>query len=184
MLNSDGEWVLDFTIPCERYNTDVVNIDPIWYFAYSTSFVSLIMGGSGAMFIWFSSCFVYKRNIWRWAGYELLAATVLLALTYTWFASELCQSNNCEMFYGARADILACSLWAIATLLIFCKYPTVRIKRPGDNARTNADNQRPPTEISTPPTEFEMTDMERGEGAATDDDQSTTAESITTPHIT
>lgn len=88
------------------------------------------------------------------------------------------------MFYGARADILACSLWAIATLLILCKYPSVRIKRPGDNARTNADNQRPPTEVSTPPTEFEMTDMERGEGAATDDDQSTTAESITTPHIT
>ena len=91
------------------------------------------------------------------------------------------------MFYGARADILACILLAIATLLIFCKYPRVRIKRPGDNARTTT-NQRPPTEISAPPTEVEMTnqqsDMESGEGAAADDDQSTTAESITTPYIT
>lgn len=144
----NGEWISNNTIPCEPYNTDVVNIDGAWSFAKLTAFLSLVFGGGGALFIWFSSCFVFQKHIWRWAGYELLVATVLQILTYTWFATSLCHGNDgqdkCVMHYGARADILACVLWAGATLFIFCKYPGEKVASP--EAR-NAVQQPPPTGV-------------------------------------
>ncbi len=124
----DGEWIKDISIPCSEYNVDSVNKDGAWFFAYCAAFLGLVLGGGGAMFIWFSSCFIFEKNVWRWVGYELLAATFLQSLTYTWFATALCKSNECRMEYGARADLVATILWLTSTLCIFCRYPRVRVK--------------------------------------------------------
>lgn len=146
------EWIVDLSEPCQVYNTDVVNIDAAWTFAKFTAFVALVLGGSGAIFVWFASFFAYKKHTWRWAGYEMLAAVVLQALTYTWFATSLCRGNegqdNCDMHYGAQADIIAIVLWTVAVLFILCKYPKER--------NNNADNRE--TSQQTP-TEVEMTDQ-------------------------
>lgn len=158
-----GEWKMDFNLPCREYNTDIVAVDGVWVFAKITSFLSLVFGGSGALFIWFSSCFVFRKNTWHWAGYELLIATSLLTLTYSWFATSLCHGNdgkdNCTMQYGARADILACVLWATSVLLIFCKYPAEKKTAQESNS------------IQNPPPELEMSNqsVEQRVGVAADE---------------
>eukprot|EP00585_Thalassiosira_rotula_P007861 CAMPEP_0196156304 /NCGR_PEP_ID=MMETSP0910-20130528/42129_1 /TAXON_ID=49265 /ORGANISM="Thalassiosira rotula, Strain GSO102" /LENGTH=214 /DNA_ID=CAMNT_0041420719 /DNA_START=70 /DNA_END=714 /DNA_ORIENTATION=- len=160
-----GEWGFDFTLPCQEYNTDIVNIDGVWGFARFASFLSLVFGGGGALFIWFSMCFTFRKNTWRWAGYELLSATILLVLSYTWFATEMCHGNwesgqdKCSMHYGARADILACILWAVSSVLIFCKYPTEKRSPQASDS------------IQSPRTELEMSEQsgERRVGQATDE---------------
>eukprot|EP00579_Thalassiosira_antarctica_P001620 CAMPEP_0201868492 /NCGR_PEP_ID=MMETSP0902-20130614/2350_1 /ASSEMBLY_ACC=CAM_ASM_000551 /TAXON_ID=420261 /ORGANISM="Thalassiosira antarctica, Strain CCMP982" /LENGTH=296 /DNA_ID=CAMNT_0048393839 /DNA_START=46 /DNA_END=936 /DNA_ORIENTATION=- len=163
-LNTSGKWVLDLTLPCEAYNTDIVPMDGVWGFAKTTSFLSLVFGGGGALFIWFASCFVFRKNTWRWAGYELLVAVILQALTYSWFATSLCHENdgNCAMNYGARADILACVLWAASVLCIFCKYPSEKIRS------TQASNS-----FQQPPAEVEMSNQsgEWRSGAAMDENE-------------
>lgn len=137
----DGEWIKDVSIPCLEYNDDSVNKDGAWYFAYGTAFLGLVLGGGGAMFIWFSSCFVFEKNVWRWAGYELLAATIFQSLTYIWFATTLCKSNECRMEYGARADLVATILWSTSTLCIFCRYPRVRVKAQQEREEVEMSNQ-------------------------------------------
>ena len=158
-----GDWVVVTTIPCEEYNTDVVNMDAAWNFAKVTAFLSLVLGGGGAMFIWFSTCCAFRKNTWRWAGYELLAATILLAFTFTWFATGMCQSNTCSMHYGARADILANVLWALSTLLIFCKYPEVK-KSPAASSTGQQQQQSPPAEVEM----TNQSESQRSGGAAMD----------------
>lgn len=158
----NGQWVLDLSVPCEEYNTDVIDIDAAWTFAKITSFLALVFGGGGAIFVWFSSCYVFQRHVWRWAGYELLVATALLALTFAWFATGMCHGNDgkdeCAMHYGARADILACILWAGATLFILCKYPAERVGIP-EAARNDAAQQSS--------TEVEMSDRWGGRQTGT-----------------
>jgi hypothetical protein len=124
-LKSDGDWSIDNSTPCLEYSIDSVNKGTTWYFAYCTAFLGLVLGGGGAMFILFSSCVVFEKNVWRWAGSELLVATIFQSLTYTWFATSLCKSNECRMEYGARADLVATILWLTSALCIFCRYPRV-----------------------------------------------------------
>lgn len=155
----DGEWINDYSTPCFEYNADSVNKDGAWYFAYSTAFLGLLFGGGGAMFIWFSSCFVFERNIWRWAGYELLAATVLQSLTYTWFATSLCQSNDCRMESGARADLVVTILWLTSTMCIFCRYPTVRdknVQQGREVEMSNRDQSGEQAQVAAPERESEI----------------------------
>ncbi|KAL9181273.1 hypothetical protein ACHAXT_010078 [Thalassiosira profunda] len=142
-IETNGVWAIDLSVPCEPYNTDVVNIDAAWTFSKVTAFLSLVLGGGGALFICFSTCFAFKKSTWRWAGYELLAAVVLLALTFVWFATSLCKQNSCTLNYGSRADILGISLWGVACLMIFVRYPKERTKR----AETNTPIQQPPAEV-------------------------------------
>ncbi|KAL7545380.1 hypothetical protein ACHAWF_008729, partial [Thalassiosira exigua] len=131
----DDKWVVDFDVPCEPYNPDVVTADGVWTFAKITSFLGLTLGGAGALFLWFSSCVFFKRNTWRWAGYEVSAAVACQALTFSWFGTSLCRGesddgkDSCAMQYGARADILACCLWAVAVSFIFCMYPLDRANK-------------------------------------------------------
>lgn len=119
----DGEWIFDYDLQCLEYSTDDFK-DGAWIFSYCTSFLCLVIGGSGALFILFSTCFVFEPSyVWRWAGYELLIAVMLQSLTYIWFATSVCQANKCVMHYGARADLVTIFFWITSAILIFGKYP-------------------------------------------------------------
>ena len=170
---TSGQWYFDLNIECELYNTDVVSFDAAWNFAKVASFISSMLGGAASMLTWFPSCYIFNRSVWRWSGYELLVATFFQSLTFVWFANGLCKTNSCQMAYGARADIIAASLWAVATLSILCKYPTVKSKHYESNS-----NRRQP-----PPTEAEMSNQQHSEerreiGVDASDDQSVTAQEI------
>lgn len=166
----DSEWIMDPNlVECEEFNTDIVNIDGVWTFARITSFLSLMLGGSGALFISFSTCFLFKKETWRWAGYEILLAVGLLVLTFSWFATGLCHGNDgqdsCTMSYGAQVDIVACVLWTIAMLIILCFYPAERV----DKRRESH-----PAVPSEPEGEIEMANQQGGYeqgrvGATTDE---------------
>ena len=113
ILNDDGS------------TTPVVAMDASWMVAKAFDFLSLVLGGGGALFLWFSSCFVFGPGSWRWAGYEVFAASILQALAFVWFNTTLCTStgNSCRLFVGSNTDIMAATFWMIAAISIFVKYP-------------------------------------------------------------
>ena len=146
-LNDSGEWVLDYTVPCEDYNLDVVTIDAAWRCASFTAFLSVVLGGGGAMYVFLSSCIVFRRSAWRWAGYELLAAVLCQVLTFSWFATSICHENDnaCALNYGARADILAAGMWASAAACLFRHHPSARKTSPP--ASNSASAPQPPAVV-------------------------------------
>ena len=150
-----SQWVVDYRLPCQDYNTDVVEMDAFWKVSKGTAFLSLVFGGGGALFLWFSSCFVFSRGTWRWAGYELLAATICQALSFLWFKTSLCHGSegmdNCSLYYGSKTDILACCFWGVSVLAIFGKYPMAT------NKSLNAPDRGGGSSV---PTEVEMTEQD------------------------
>ena len=153
----DMEWITDQSIKCEPYNTDIVSIDGVWVFANMTSFLALVFGGSAALFIWFASFLAFRKKTWRWAGYELLLAVGFQALSFVWFANNLCDDNDCKMHYGAKVDIVASVLWLVASLFIFCKYPKGYVISQGEG--TGTTNQQATQEV----TEIEMANQSQSQ---------------------
>ncbi|KAL7445401.1 hypothetical protein ACHAXM_009799 [Skeletonema potamos] len=123
----DDTWTIDYNQLCKDYNTDIVNVDGVWIFSKMTSFLALVLAGAAVLLIWFSSCFVFNKNTWKWVGGELLMATVFKLLSYTWLATSICNSNNgqdkCSISYGAKADIVACVMWFTSGVLVLLRYP-------------------------------------------------------------
>eukprot|EP00581_Thalassiosira_minuscula_P016065 CAMPEP_0183726102 /NCGR_PEP_ID=MMETSP0737-20130205/22367_1 /TAXON_ID=385413 /ORGANISM="Thalassiosira miniscula, Strain CCMP1093" /LENGTH=300 /DNA_ID=CAMNT_0025957327 /DNA_START=156 /DNA_END=1058 /DNA_ORIENTATION=+ len=149
-----GNWMVDPLVPCKEYNTDIVDIDAAWNFAKFASFVSLVLGGGAALFVWFSTCYVFKKNVWRWVGYELAGAVILLSLTFTWFATSMCKGNDgqdkCALNYGSRMDIIACALWTVAAMYIFCCYPKLPEKVPDRNEQHRDAGEVEMSEVEMP----------------------------------
>jgi hypothetical protein len=118
-----NQWEVVYTGACLAYPETVVHIDGTWKVSKGFTFLALVFGGGATFFLWFSTCCIFSRATWRLAGYEVLAAAITQALAFTWFKTEMCQSNSCEMFRGSQADTMACTLWTIAAMFIFCHYP-------------------------------------------------------------
>eukprot|EP00592_Proboscia_alata_P005232 CAMPEP_0194382698 /NCGR_PEP_ID=MMETSP0174-20130528/62311_1 /TAXON_ID=216777 /ORGANISM="Proboscia alata, Strain PI-D3" /LENGTH=225 /DNA_ID=CAMNT_0039168221 /DNA_START=51 /DNA_END=728 /DNA_ORIENTATION=+ len=119
-------WVVQYTGFCTEYDAGVVEIDIYWTMAKMFAFISLVLGGGGALFLWFSSCFVFGPGTWRWAGYEVLAASIFQCLAFVWFGTGLCRAGDgskCRLFFGSKSDIVATVFWFVSALFIFAKYP-------------------------------------------------------------
>jgi len=119
-----GEWKVDYDRNCLMYPSEYVNTDEgSWKMSKACSFLALVLGGGGTLFLWFSTCCTFSKGSWRWAGYEIFFASIFQALSFVFFRTELCQQNKCNLFWGARTDIMATILWFLASLCIFCYYP-------------------------------------------------------------
>lgn len=68
--DDDGDWYIYNRSECNEYNSDMT-LDFVWTFAKVCSFLSLVFGGAGALFLWFSTCFQFSKSSWRGAGYEV-----------------------------------------------------------------------------------------------------------------
>jgi hypothetical protein len=111
-----------FTGTCSEYPPDEL-LDGRWRAARVCSFLALVLGGGGTIFVWCSTCFVFSRVTWKWTGYELLLASVCQALAYVWFTTQMCSWNTCSLSLGSQSDFIAVACWFLAGLLIVCKYP-------------------------------------------------------------
>ena len=137
-LKDDDTWEIDYNQLCKYYNEDIVNIDGVWKFSKMMSFLALVFAGAAVLLIWFSLCFIFSPNTWKWVGCELLTATVFKLLSYSWLATSMCRNNSCSISYGAKADIVACVTWFIAGVLVLLRYP--RPKQPANpSTNTNAE---------------------------------------------
>ncbi|KAL3770532.1 hypothetical protein ACHAWO_002249 [Cyclotella atomus] len=156
----NGEWYIDYKTACEDYNTDVVDMDGVWTFAKIAGYLSLVLGGAGALFLWFSSCFLYSKTTWRWAGYELLFATVMLLLTYSWFGTSLCRGDGdrCTLSYGSKADLLSLILWVLSTISIFVRFPG---PRRASTEQSNARSAPVPIELEMSQPSVNLQQMEQ-----------------------
>jgi hypothetical protein len=121
----NGEWKVDYRSSCLAYDDEFFTIDAYWKVAKGFDFASLVLGGGGALFLWFSTCFVFSRGTWKWAGYEVLLASIFQLLAFLWFNTYICREgdNQCSLFYGSKADIASATLWLVSALCIFCRYP-------------------------------------------------------------
>jgi hypothetical protein len=117
-------WTAPLNGECLVYPPDIP-IDGTWKFAKVCSFFALVFGGGGALFLWFSSCFVFGPGTWRWAGYEVLIASILQSLAFVFFNTAMCKTNgsHCSLFLGSKLDIVAAVFWLVSALSIFLKYP-------------------------------------------------------------
>lgn len=130
-------WEVTYTGACTDYDLDRVDLDPAWKAAKAFAFLALVLGGGGALFLWFSACCVFSKATWRWAGYEVLLAAIFQALAFMWFGNSLCKyRNTCTLSWGSKADIVASIFWLLAAMAIFCKYPAPKlppnIRQPGE----------------------------------------------------
>lgn len=130
MLDSenDGEqWYIDYTSKCHDYGEDFVVRDIYWEISRAFSFLSLVLGGGGAIFLWFSGCFIFSPATWRWTGYEILVAAMFQLGSFLWFQTTVCQDNPdnmCQLRFGSKSDIVAITFWLISAFAILIKYPS------------------------------------------------------------
>ena len=116
-------WHVEYIGQCLVYPKEEVEIDMWWNVAKGFDFASLVLGGTCSLFLWFSSCCVFSRGTWRLAGFQVLLACFFQSASFLWFRTELCQANDCSLFWGSKSDIAACTVWFLAAVMIFCHYP-------------------------------------------------------------
>lgn len=58
-----GDWQVMYSGRCEEYPGEVPDI--WWKISKALSFIALVLGGGGALFLWFSTCFVFGPGTWR-----------------------------------------------------------------------------------------------------------------------
>lgn len=116
-------WSVVYSGPCTRYDPELE--DTWWSAAKAFAFGALVLGGASALFLWFTSCFVFSPGTWRWAGYQVLLAFICQCLAFLWYGTGMCREdgNSCSLFYGSRADICAAVFWFVSAIMIFCRYP-------------------------------------------------------------
>lgn len=119
----DKTWSVVYTGQCSTYNPDLE--DPFWKAAKGFAFGALVLGGASSLFLWFSTCFVFSRGTWRWAGYQVVLAFICQTLAFLWFGTAICkdEENTCDLFYGSKADIAASAFWLASAILILSRYP-------------------------------------------------------------
>jgi len=133
-------WRVEYGSSCLPYDDTLVPNDSVWKVAKGFQFLALVFGGGGALFLWFSSCFVFSPATWRWAGYEVFVASLCQTLAFLWFQTQLCKDNTCSMFFGAKSDIAASIFWFCAALLIFVRYPPPQLKDADDDDDDDDDD--------------------------------------------
>lgn len=109
-----------------------MNADIYWKLANTSAFIALVFGGGAALFLWFTTCFVFGPGTWKWAGYEVLIASIFQAFTFIWFNTSLCSGDNvCTLYFGSKADIVASTFWFLSAISVFAKYPVPEDKKKG-----------------------------------------------------
>jgi hypothetical protein len=139
----NGQWNIDYSSSCIAYDDQVFTIDAYWQASKGFAFVSLVLGGGGALFLWFSSCFVFSRGTWKWAGYEVLFASIFQCLAFMWFNTYICREgdNQCSLSYGSKADIASATCWLVSALCIFCRYPALKLLLSQEQEHNNAGDE-------------------------------------------
>ena len=133
-------WKTTFDGSCQLYPPQY--LDNAWVTSRAFSFLALVLGGGGTLFVWCSTCFVFGRATWRWTGYELMLGSLCQALAFVWFRTSICHWNTCHLFWGSKADIMAATLWWISGLLIVCcRYPTPRPSWNDDEMRQQEEEE-------------------------------------------
>jgi hypothetical protein len=152
MQGDDGEWAVNRSDLCEKYDRDVVDVDGVWSFAVISRDFGVLLGGAGAVFLWFSCCFSYSKTTLRWAGYVLLLATVMLLLAFSWFGTSMCHGDGdkCTLGYGSTTDILTLIFWVVSTVLIFARFPSPRRTNVEHTGKRSAPSVSMELEISKP----------------------------------
>ena len=107
---------------CAEYPPELTK-DTIWVVAQLLSFVALVLGGGGSVFVWCSTCFVFSKGTWKWTGYVLLLACGCQVGSFIWYKSHICSWNTCTMSSGSKLDAISALFWFCSSFMVICRYP-------------------------------------------------------------
>jgi hypothetical protein len=115
------------TDSCLPYDLNLIQMDRSWRLARIFAFLSIVLGGGGALFLGFSSCFVFSPGSWSWTGYQLVLSTIFHSLSFLWFGTGICRHpNSCQLHSGSVFSICAICLWTVSAYVILFRYPIPR----------------------------------------------------------
>jgi hypothetical protein len=140
-----NQWNLVYSGQCLQY-PGAVDIDGVWKISKGFAFLALVLGGGGTIFLWFSTCCVFSRGSWQWAGFEVMFACLFQALAFSWFRTSMCQENQCDLSWGSKGDIVATMLWFVSVIFVFAYYPQPKEYLDGDGLMVDgAENASGPS---------------------------------------
>jgi hypothetical protein len=145
-----GDWEIVYNGACLEYPSEHVDIDVNWKMAKGFAFLALVLGGGGTFFLWLNACCVFSRGTWRWAGYEILFASLFQTLSFLWFNTPMCTENKCSLSWGSKTDIMAAVFWFVAALCLLCYYPEPK-NEPGDGLILDVEDSNFARAYPSPP---------------------------------
>ena len=93
--SKDITWETNYSGTCTEYPFDTNEYDIYWKVSKGCAFLALVIGGGGTLFVWCSTCFVFSRGTWKYAGYELLLASFCQAVAFIWFFNTVaCRTTS------------------------------------------------------------------------------------------
>ncbi len=166
----NDSWKTSMGLACLQYDDSIIKRDTSWTVGEAFAFVSLVLGGGGALFLCLTSCFVFSPGTWRWTGYEIMTAAIFQSLCFVWFQTKICTENSCALVYGSITDIIAAFLWFISGLAILTKYPlpvpkakntgNMNGSRHNQRNQSKSPNQRNNTSNNEMKSQLELSNME------------------------
>lgn len=125
----EGKWTILYTDICSSYGKISIDEDWQWKFSRVSHFITQTLGGSASLFLWCSTFTVVSRGLWRFTAYEMMGASIFTLAGFAWFNTGMCDKsagNICAFHFGSKADMVAASLWLVASVIAFLKYPLPR----------------------------------------------------------
>ena len=125
----DNQWKMVFTNECQDYPDG--SMDIMWMLAKYLTLISAILGGSLALFLWFTTCMTFSVRTWRFCAVEGILAAILRAGSFLYFGSSICTGNDshCELAFGSQMDIVGVVLYLFSALAILGHYPDPKLRK-------------------------------------------------------
>jgi hypothetical protein len=125
---------------CYRYDSDYTHDSPT--FARLAGLMALLAGAFSMSVLWFYLLFGRtSSDLWRWAVRFLVVATSLQALTFSFFANDVCRRNSCSIGPGSIVSLVSTLSWALVAYEMKDNSPVVSALIPDPHMTMNQHQQ-------------------------------------------
>ena len=125
---------------CYRYDSDYTHDSPT--FARLAGLTALLAGTFSMSVLWVYLLFGRtSSDLWMWAVRFLVMATSLQALTFSFFANDVCRRNSCSIGPGSIVSLVSTLSWALVAYEMKDNSPVVSALIPDPHMTMNQQQQ-------------------------------------------
>ena len=126
---------------CYRYDSDYTHDSPT--FARLAGLTALLAGAFSMSVLWVYLLFGRtSSDLWMWAVRFLVMATSLQALTFSFFANDVCRRNSCSIGPGSIVSLVSTLSWALVAYEMKDNSPAVSALIPDPHMTMNQHQQQ------------------------------------------